>query len=263
MDIFDKISQNREQGKAFVIATLVSTKGHTPRQASAKMIVYADSSIDGTIGGGNFEKLVIDDCLSLFKSDESNLLKSYLMDTPTAGLASDSTATSMVCGGEGQVFMELFAAPENLIIFGGGHVCRALTEVAAGLNFNITIVDNRPEILQSYKLPIRTILTDESFTKDLPVLNINSYIIIVTHGHQHDQDVLGKVITQDCAYIGMIGSKKKIGHTYAQLEQQGIDKSLFAKVHSPIGLAIGAEGPHEIAIAIAAELIGVRRKRLS
>ena len=255
-DIFAEITANKLSGKAFVLATMVEASGHTPRDPGAKMIVYPDGTISGTIGGGNFEKLVIEDCLQMFADSKSYLLKHYLFEET----GQDSTA--MICGGEARVFMELFAQPENLVIFGGGHVCRALVEVAQGLDFKITVMDNRQEILQNYRPPVTTIYAGDSYAENYPALDDKSYVVIVTQGHKYDKDILGRVIKSDCAYIGMIGSKRKIAQTFASLQKEGIDKALLAKIHSPIGLDIGAEGPYEIAIAIAAELIATRRINL-
>ena len=154
--------------------------------------------------------------------------------------------------------MELIARPEKLVIFGGGHVGRDLARVASGLNFHIVIVDDRPEILAGYTPPIETILTDGQYKQNYPIIDNNTYVVIVTHGHKCDREVLQKVIDCGCVYIGMIGSKNKVAKTFALLEEAGISKESLAKVHSPIGLDIGAEGPYEIAVAIAAEIIGVR-----
>lgn len=252
-DIFSEIVENRLNGRQFILTTIVETSGHSPRDAGAKMIVYPDGAISGTIGGGNFEKMVIDDCLKMFNDPSSCLLKHYLFEET----GPDSTA--MLCGGEARVFMESFAALDSLIIFGGGHICRALVSIASPLNFKITVVDNRPEILKEYQLPTNTIYAGTNYASNFPRFGKNCYVVIVTHGHKFDKEILAKVIREDCAYIGMIGSHKKIAQTFAALEKEGIDKTLLAKVHSPIGLDIGAEGPYEIAIAIAAELIAVQR----
>ncbi len=256
MDIFQEIAENKAAGKSFILATLVRTSGSTPRDPGAKMIVYPDSTISGTIGGGNLEHLVIKECKEMFENDTPHLLKIYKLNE------SGPDATGMYCGGEAEIFMELFTSPDKLIIFGGGHVGQALAKTAEGLNFRIIIVDDRPEILSNYKLPVETIQTDKSFSDNFPALDKNSYVVIVTHGHKGDKEVLAKVIKHDCAYIGMIGSARKIEKTYADLVQAGIEKSLLKKVHAPIGLDIGAEGPYEIAVAIAAELIASQRKNL-
>ena len=98
------------------------------------------------------------------------------------------------------------------------------------------------------------------YQKNFASLDQDSYVVIVTHGHKHDESILEKVLKHNCAYIGMIGSKSKIAKVFSQLRKSGITQAVLDKVHAPIGVDIGAEGPYEIAIAIAAELIATQRK---
>jgi xanthine dehydrogenase accessory factor len=229
------------------------------------MLVFPDGSISGTIGGGNFEKMVIDDCLGLFagsgptvsqagRRGPRTLLKTYKFSR------SGPDATGMCCGGEADIFMELFAPAERLIIFGGGHIAKDLAKIAAGLDFRITVIDDRQEIFSQYHKPVETILTDSEYEESLPSLDQNCYVVIVTRSHVVDRRVLSRVIRENVAYLGMIGSKTKVSETVAFLKAYGIEDSLLGKVHTPIGLDIGAEGPYEIALSIAAELIATRRK---
>jgi xanthine dehydrogenase accessory factor len=166
----------------------------------------------------------------------------------------------MCCGGEADIFMELFAPPERLIIFGGGHIARDLVKIAADLDFRITVIDDRQEILSQYHKPVETILTDSEYEESLPSLDEDCYVVIVTRSHTIDRGILARVIRENVAYLGMIGSKTKVSETVAFLKAYGIEDSLLAKVHTPIGLGIGAEGPYEIALSIAAELVATRRK---
>jgi xanthine dehydrogenase accessory factor len=253
MDLYQQIADRKTAGKPFALATLVKTTGSAPRDIGAKMLVFPDGSILGTIGGGTFEKLVIEDCLALFAKEETFLLKHYRLTE------SGPDAIGMFCGGEADVFIEITPAPDRLLIFGGGHIGRDLTRISSGLGFRIAIIDERPEIIAQYKPPVETILTDDTYDSNFPSLDNKCYVVIVTHGHKCDKLVMEKVIKTNCAYIGMIGSKTKIAKTFSLLEESGIDKGLFSRVHSPIGLDIGAEGPLEIAIAIAAEIISVKR----
>ena len=275
MDIFKEMAEKREAGHTFVLATMVRTQGSSPRDVGAKMLVFPDGSISGTIGGGNFEKMVIHDCLGLFKRGDQagtgqiaaragsnqagwkgprTLLKTYKFSR------SGPDATGMCCGGEADIFMELFTPPERLIILGGGHIARDLVKIAADLDFRITVIDDRQEILIQYHKPVETILTDSEYEKSLPSLDENCYVVIVTRSHTIDRGVLARVIRENVAYLGMIGSKTKVSETLAFLKAYGIEESLLGKVHTPIGLDIGAEGPYEIALSIAAELIATRRK---
>jgi xanthine dehydrogenase accessory factor len=254
VDIFQEINNKIAAGESFVLATIVKTVGSSPRRVGARMLVFPDGSISGTIGGGIFEKLVIDDCLGMLKDGRNHLLKNYRFTEQ------GPDATGMHCGGEADVFMEANGNLDRLIIFGGGHVGRDLVRVASGLNFRITVVDDRAEILDPYKPPVETVLTDPDYNENFPKIDSNCYVVIVTHGHKCDQSVLGKIADKDLAYIGMIGSKAKVTRTFSALKKKGIKESYLKRVHAPVGLDIGAEGPYEIAISIAAELIAVKRK---
>lgn len=257
MDIHGEIAERRDAGQVFVAAVIVRTAGSSPRDVGARMLVFPDGVISGTVGGGAFEKMVIDDCASLFNGPQRHLLKTYRF------AASGPDATGMACGGEAEVFMELFARPDRLVIFGGGHIGRDLVKIAGGLDFRITVVDDRKEILSQYGGNVETILTDPEYQTGLPMLDSSCLVVIVTRGHSCDRAVLARVIKEDLAYLGMIGSRTKIAETWSLLKTAGIDESLFGKVRTPIGLDIGAEGPYEIALAIAAELVATRRRLLS
>jgi len=255
MDILQEVAKKKAAGEPFALAMIVQVKGSSPRQPGARMLVFPDGTISGTIGGGYFEKLVIDDCVSLFAGDSDSLLKTYRFEKE------GPEATGMSCGGQAEVFIERFAQQEQLIIFGGGHIGRDLARLARPMNFSITVVDDRPEVLNRFQPPIKTIATNAKFTENFPQLNSQSYVVIVTHGHRGDRDVMRQVLKQPCAYIGMIGSKAKIATVYSSLEKEGFERNLFDQVHAPIGLDIGGEGPYEIAISIIAEIIAVRKKK--
>jgi len=257
MDIYNEISRLRKAGQPFVLATIIRTEGASPRAAGAKMLVFPDGTIHSTIGGGNFEKLVIDDCLALLKSEKGYLLKKYSFSTE------GEEATGMTCGGEAEVFMEAAFRPKRLIIFGSGHIARELARLARGSEFAITIIDDRKDILVQYQDPVSTIQMDKEYTAPLPALDKNSYVVIVTRAHQFDRQVLARVINEECAYIGMIGSRKKIAGIYASLEESGVSRTLLERVHAPIGLNIKGEGPYEIAVSILAEIIAVKNGMLA
>jgi len=252
MNIFEEIYNKKKAGQSFVLATVVKTTGATPRAPGAKMLVYPDGKISGTIGGGNFEKLVIDDCLRLLESDKDHLFKKYSFSQ--AG----HDVTGMSCGGEAEVFMEVSARPKRLIIFGGGHICQELVRLALGSDFLITVIDDRPDILSEYNQPVTVVQTDSDYRENVPSLDRDCFVIIVTRSHKYDQPVLAQVIKENCAYIGMIGSRAKIASVFSSLEESGVDRTLLERVHAPIGLDIKGEGPYEIAVSILAELIAVK-----
>jgi xanthine dehydrogenase accessory factor len=202
------------------------------------MLVYPDGSTSGTIGGGSFEKMVTDDCLQLLESGERHQMKRYAFSQ----MGKD--ATGMSCGGEGEVFMEVSARPKRLYIFGGGHICRDIVKLAAGSDFSICVIDDRPDILDGFRSPVATLTTDAAYEENFPSLDRDSFVVIVTRSHKYDEPVLAQAIGEDCAYIGMIGSKAKIRKMYAALEKTGVDPSRLEQVHAPIGLNMSLSWPN-------------------
>ena len=254
MDIYEEMLARRKSGRVFVLATIVRTAGPSPRAAGAKMLVFPDGSISGTIGGGTFEKMVIDDCLQLLETGARHQMKRYAFSQ----MGKD--ATGMSCGGEGEVVMEVSARPKKLYIFGGGHICKDLVKLAAGSDFTVCVIDDRPDILSGFSAPVATLTTDTDYRENFPSLDRDSFVVIVTRSHKYDEPVLVQAIREDCAYIGMIGSRAKVRKMFASLEKSGVDPSRLDQVHAPIGLNIKGEGPYEIAVSILAELIAVKNQ---
>jgi xanthine dehydrogenase accessory factor len=251
-DILTEIEALRKQQVSFVVALIVRRSGSSPREVGARMIVLSDGSIKGTIGGGSFEKLVIDDAIELLSGSEKTLLKKYRFVREGEG------ATGMCCGGEAEVFMEVLGQPEKLFIFGAGHVGHQLARLALDSSFDITVIDDRDDLLASLPEGIKTVKTNESYSESLPSANNSTYVAIITRSHELDRSLLASYIGSDTKYIGMIGSRAKITKVFESLKADGHDPERLEQVHAPIGMNIGAEGPFEIAVAILAELIAVR-----
>ena len=164
--------------------------------------------------------------------------------------------------------LELFARPYRIIIFGGGHVSRELVVLCSRLDFPVTVLDDRPEFANAERFPNAEVLVPPTLAEAdaeacLRKLRIDQEdgIVIVTRGHAHDRDVLAAALRTNAGYIGMIGSKSKRAAVYASLRETGVSSERLESVYSPIGLAIGADTPQEIAVSIAAELIQWRRRQ--
>ena len=155
------------------------------------------------------------------------------------------------------LFVEPFKSDPALYVFGGGHVSSQIVPLASRVGFSTVVIDDRPEFAESSKFPdakeVR-LLEFEHVMKNLPV-DSSSFLVIVTRGHLHDKSVLTQALRTDARYIGMIGSRRKRDIIYEKLLEEGFAKADLARVHSPIGLDIGAETPAEIAVSIVAELI--------
>jgi len=253
-DIYQEIVRVKTEGEEVALVTVVSATGSTPREEGAKMLVRPDGSIIGTIGGGSLEAQVIEEAVRVIKQAKPKRLHMSLT-------AKEAGEVGMMCGGDLEVFIEPILNPPALYIFGGGHIALALTKMGKLCGFNITVIDDRAEFAHAERFPEAEIILAEDFTKSFPQVKIDksSYIVIVTHGHRHDEVVLEWVVGTPARYIGMIGSKTKNETIYSHLLAKGITREQLDRVHAPIGLEIGAQTPEEIAVSILAELIKIRR----
>lgn len=254
MSIYNKILKIQRSGKSAVLATVVKSIGSAPRKEGAKMLVHADGSIDGTIGGGAVEKAVIEEALKIMGSSQTRLLDYDL-----------GKDLAMSCGGKMSIFLESLAPQPQLFIFGAGHIGRALTKIARMLNFQVTVIDNRPEFANSERLPEASTIIADDYGNALNKIEFppDSYIVLVTHRHAHDQMILEHCVNLPFKYLGMIGSRNKVKKAFDLLREKGVPEETISRIHSPIGLDIGADTPEEIAVAIAGELIGVRSGKLA
>jgi xanthine dehydrogenase accessory factor len=169
-----------------------------------------------------------------------------------------------VTGGSGTfVLTELIAPEETVYLFGAGHVSRETAMLASRIGFETVVLDDRPEFANRERFPEADeihVLSSYEQAMDNLVIDSRGYIVILTRGHLHDKTVLGQAVTTPARYVGMIGSRKKRDAIFRALAAEGISQNDLARVHSPIGLSIGAETPAEIAVSITAELIRVRRQ---
>jgi xanthine dehydrogenase accessory factor len=167
-----------------------------------------------------------------------------------------------VCGGTLDIFIEPVLPPASLYIFGAGHIALSLYGTAKTAGFDVSIIDDRESYANRERFPdAREVIAedyDKAMTRIVP--SETSYLVIVTRGHRDDMRVLRWAVQTQARYIGMIGSKRKTITIFRELVKEGLPENLFERVHAPVGLDIGAITPEEIAIAITAELIAVRRR---
>jgi len=218
------------------------------------MLVRDDGSIVGTIGGGCVEAEVWQAAREVMESEKPRSLTFNLNQDPKYD-------TGLVCGGTLDIFIEPVLPPALLYIFGAGHISVNLYKVARGAGFDVTVVDDRESYANRERFPDAKEVIAEDFERAMLKLDPNesSYIVIVTRGHRDDMRVLRWAVQSQARYIGMIGSKRKTITIFRELTKEGIPAERFQRVHAPVGLDIGAITPEEIAVAITAELIAVRR----
>jgi xanthine dehydrogenase accessory factor len=169
--------------------------------------------------------------------------------------------------GEVKVFVEVQVQPPHLIIVGAGHIAVPLAAFAASCDFSVTVLDDRPQYAHRARFPTANQVIAGPFREELVALrdkagfDKHTYIVLVTRGHQHDVDCLVEVLDDPLAYIGMIGSQRRIRAVFELLEsERGIAPEKFDRIYAPVGLDIGARTPAEIAICIMAEIINVMRQ---
>ena len=249
-EIYEEMLSMLREGKPGVLVTVTAVKGSVPRHAGSKMIVRGDGSIFGTVGGGKVEADIISAAVELLGTREP-VKREYLL----------TEEEDILCGGKMQVLLEPFGILEQAFVFGAGHVGRALAPLLKQAGFRLVVVDDRPEFANPERFPDADELKAGPFGEMLRSLRFteNTYIVVVTHGHRHDEEVIEYCLRQPFRYLGMIGSRKKTKTILRRLREKGFSDGEIRRIHSPIGLNIGAETPFEIGISILAEIIAVRR----
>ncbi len=254
MDIYEHIVKLRQEGRRGAVATIVSAQGSIPSFKTAKMLVRDDGSIVGTIGGGCVEAEVWQAAREVMESEKPRTLSFNLNQNPKYD-------TGLICGGTLDIFLEPILPAATLYIFGAGHVALNLYKTASNTGFEVHVVDDRETYANRERFPDAAEVIAEDFDQAMARVKPgdSAYIVIATRGHHDDMRVLRWAVQTPAQYIGMIGSKRKTIAIFRELLKEGIAERLFERVHGPVGLDIGAVTPEEIAIAITAELIAIRR----
>lgn len=251
-DTIFQLSEYQDNNIPFTLCIVTETSGSTPRKAGAKMLVFADGSSKGTIGGGAVERKALEDAIICLKSGKPNKIR-YLLEKDL----------SMQCGGAVEIYFEPFLCKPDLFIFGAGHVGREVGFYAETLGFNVHFIDFRPELLNTITIP-GAVCHEGNFieTIDNLSLNPNSYVVISTPSHESDEALVLKLAKLDLAYLGLIASNRKAARiSKFAIENQILTEEQLANVNMPIGIPFHAETPREIAISIVAKLIDVKNEK--
>ncbi len=254
--IHEEIARILRDGGCAALATVIGTKGSTPGKCSMKMLVRADGTSLGTVGGGGLEAHVIDRCREVLRSERPQRLELDLNDVESAEAGS-------LCGGRIELFIEPITMP-NVIVFGAGHVARAVCAVAAPAGFRCVIVDDRPELLTEERFPLAARRLIAPWPEAVAQLGAgaDAFVLVMTRSHQEDLAVLRALAARSPAprYVGMIGSRAKALRVRELLAAAGVAEEFLARMKTPVGLDIGALDAGEIAVSVVAELISLRRQ---
>jgi xanthine dehydrogenase accessory factor len=253
-EVLEAVLRAEAAGEQAALVTVVATEGSTPQKAGARMLVRADGSQVGTIGGGCVEAEMTRRARQVLASRKPQLA-GYDLTPEQAG------EDGLVCGGRMQVFIEPIEGQPTLCLFGAGHVAQPLAHLAHLAGFRVEVLDDRPRFASPQRFPEAERVVVDDFTAGAAQLTLgpNTYAVVVTRGHKGDAEALRAVLGRGLRYVGLLGSRPKMVHVFQALVEQGLPLEELEHVHTPVGLDIGALTPEEIAVSILAEMIAVRR----
>jgi len=240
-----EIAEVLERRRFADLATVVSGPPGAPVKVGAKLLVDRDGSTAGTLGSNALDEAVTVDARGAMDERRSRVV-SY---------------TPPETSGQILVFHEVLEPQPQLLIIGAGHIAAPLAHYGKTLGFEVVVVDDRDKYANRERFPDadRVIAADFGATlADFP-LSEATYVVIITRAHTYDEESLRIILGKPAAYIGMIGSRRRVQTVLRTLAAEGYDETRLRQIHAPIGLDIGSETPEEIALAIIAEVVTVRR----
>jgi xanthine dehydrogenase accessory factor len=241
-DLLAGLLKSIDEQRAVALVTVVKATGDYAAALGRHALVWLDQKPSGDLNLGALEARALAD----------------------AGQALNQRRPQLLSYEDGQVelFVEVQRRPPTLVIVGAGHIAQPLAVLGKLINFEVAIIDDRPQYANAERFPQADRVIAAPFRPTLhnwPV-DADTYIVLVTRGHSYDVESLLEVLDSPARYIGMIGSKRRIRAVFELLErEQGIPREKFERVYAPIGLDIGAESPAEIAVCIIAEIVKVYR----
>lgn len=237
-------------GTPFALCTVASVKGSVPGKLGGKMIVLADGTTFGTVGGAGLEekvKALGRQCLA----DRSNRTVRFdLACFRPGGLDS-------LCGGSVEIFVEYAGARPHVLVCGGGHVGLEVARLCDQLEYAYSVLDDRPEYASAERFPNaqrRFVAGPEEFFRR-ERLEPFSHVVLLGYSYRIDTDILFHCVRRFPGWIGVIASRTKRKQMFARLEARGIAAEELARVEAPVGMAIGSESPAECAVSILGSII--------
>jgi xanthine dehydrogenase accessory factor len=250
-----EVERALDGGPPVAVAT-VTDPGVLAASSGAKMLVRVDGTSLGSLDGA-LDEAVREAAVSQLDT-LPRVMAQMLWVNPQRGA---SERRSAAAEGDTQVLVQLFESPARLVIVGGGHIGYALAQMGAMLGFELYVLDDREEFANEERFA----MAEDVYAGDLGVgldaieLDGSDYVVLVSRGHQQDEQALRHVVGRSAAFVGMIGSRRRVRTVLEHLLSEGLDRAKIEAVHTPVGLDIGAETPEEIALSILAEIVLVRR----
>jgi xanthine dehydrogenase accessory factor len=242
-DLFQTVLDLKDSGHRGTLATILTDHADYP-EGRRKLLLCDDGTTVGALGHADLEAFVAQRGWEVLQGENFALV-------PYQTEAGDTL----------QLFMEPVLPTPTVHVFGGGHVSFFVVRAAKLAGFKVKVIDDRPAFANPERFPQadETLVMAFDHVRERFDFGQDDYLVLVTRGHQHDQQILEQIYDCQARYIGMIGSKSKISKMWKRLESKGIERKYLDRVHAPIGLNIGADSPEEISISIVSELIRERR----
>jgi xanthine dehydrogenase accessory factor len=250
--VVSTLRANRETGDAAVVAVIVRNDSSLQVRPAQRIVVSERGEVTGSFPDQMVSQLRAD-ALTCLSDRRSRLLSYSVADSELARVGPQQ--------GEIDVYFELLERPPRLVVVGGGHIAVPLVRIAAVLGYDVSVVEDRAEYADPARFPDAHSVLHGPYRETLASipLDANTYVVLVTRGHVHDAACLADVIDSSATYIGMIGSRKRVRTVIDHVLGPQPSTEVLQRIYAPIGIDIGSTSPEEIAVAIAAELIKVRR----
>ncbi len=251
MRVWETVAREHHRGIACVVVTTLQVRGSVPGMLGGKVVVTAEGLVAGTVGGGRVEAKVIEEGRRLLGEDGA------VCEEVVWNLQRD---VGMTCGGEMRFLFEVVRplAAWHVVIFGAGHVAKAVVGVLSGLACRVDVIDVRADWLEGLpKAGNVKVHCVSAYEDGVGLVNEKSFVLCLTKGHSTDRPVLREVLRRypGGAFLGVIGSLAKRAVLCRELREDEIEEAQLEKVVCPVGLPIGTNDPAEIAISIVAQLL--------
>ncbi len=248
MDILAQLQEFAAAGRAAALCTIIETKGSTPRKTGTKMIVTDEGKNIGSVGGGLLEQNVIRDAMQIIGEGKARMVEYH-----SGGEGEDRAY------GEAKVFIDPLPRSKSLYIFGAGHVGQALAALAGKYGFRVSLIDHRDSLLDTITLEgITKHHSDYLEAVNKLAFGPDTFILVSTYSHASDEATTLACAGKPHAYLGMIGSKKKVEKARKMFSKNGLTQEEIDRIDMPVGIPIRCETPEEIAISILAKLIDTK-----
>lgn len=245
----DLLKDYKDKGEAVALVTVTNCLGSTPCVIGSRMIVTKNKRIHGTIGGGKLEFNAIDD--AIIAINENRIIKSTITLGPEF---------EQCCGGKVELIIEPMNQSPKLFVFGAGHIGVEICNMMENTPFEVHLIDSRESWFSEIELKphvqvVSTQLNDFKTFKDAVQWGSQSYVLVLTHDHKLDFDIIAMALQSKTKFLGLIGSKtKRVRFNNMLIKDMNLEAGM-RDVVCPIGLELGGNSPKEIAISVVAQLI--------